>query len=115
MTRKKLSLCTLIAIGLAPLASMNLANAQDAMPTNDYWWPNQLDLQPLRMHSPESDPMGDDFDYAEAFSSLDLDAVKQDLVDSDDYLTGLVASRLRSLWSVLYSYGLAQCRYLPYQ
>jgi catalase-peroxidase len=81
MTRKKLSLCTLIAIGLAPLASMNLANAQDTMPTNDYWWPNQLDLQPLRMHSPESDPMGDDFDYAEAFSSLDLDAVKQDLVD----------------------------------
>src|SRR6056300_1365973 len=81
MTRKKLSLCTLIAIGLAPLASMNLATAQDAMPTNDYWWPNQLDLQPLRMHSPESDPMGDDFDYAEAFSSLDLDAVKQDLVD----------------------------------
>ena len=75
MTRKKLSLCTLIAIGLAPLASMNLATAQDAMPTNDYWWPNQLDLQPLRMHSPESDPMGNDFDYAEAFASLDLDAV----------------------------------------
>ncbi len=48
--------------------------------TNQDWWPNQLDLQVLHAHSPQSDPMGADFDYAEAFQTLDLDALKQDLV-----------------------------------
>jgi catalase-peroxidase len=81
MLVKKLPLLTLIALGLSPLASISTVSAQDTMVNNDYWWPNQLDLQPLRMHSPESDPMGADFDYAEAFESLDLDALKQDLVD----------------------------------
>ena len=47
---------------------------------NTDWWPNQLNLNILRMHSPASDPMGDDFDYAEAFQKLDLAAVKADLV-----------------------------------
>lgn len=80
MLRKKLPVCILLAIGLSPLASINLANAQDSMVNNDYWWPNKLDLQPLRMHSSASSPLTDEFDYAKAFSSLDLDAVKQDLV-----------------------------------
>ena len=39
---------------------------------NTDWWPNQLNLNILRMHSPASDPMGDDFDYAEAFQKLSL-------------------------------------------
>src|SRR4029453_10576440 len=43
------------------------------------WWPNQLKLNVLRQHSATSDPMGPGFDYAEAFQSLDLPAVKQDL------------------------------------
>lgn len=47
--------------------------------TNKDWWPNQLDLSPLRKHSEKSDPMGDDFDYAQAFGSLDLDSVKADI------------------------------------
>lgn len=49
--------------------------------TNRDWWPNQLNLSILRQHSSKSNPMGDDFDYAEAFKSLDLKAVKQDLYD----------------------------------
>ncbi|MDZ4778847.1 MAG: catalase/peroxidase HPI [Planctomycetia bacterium] len=53
------------------------------------WWPNQLRVDLLRQHSSKSDPMGEDFCYAEAFKSLDLAAVKQDLAalmtDSQDW------------------------------
>jgi catalase-peroxidase len=58
-------------------------------PSNRDWWPNQLNLKILHQHSSQSDPMGADFDYAEEFKSLDLDALKQDLValmtDSQDW------------------------------
>jgi catalase-peroxidase len=47
--------------------------------TNADWWPNQLDLNVLHQHSPLSDPMGKEFDYAREFKSLDLDAVVKDL------------------------------------
>lgn len=47
--------------------------------TNRDWWPNQLNLKILHQHSQLSDPMDKDFNYAEAFKSLDLEAVKQDL------------------------------------
>ena len=46
---------------------------------NEHWWPNQLSLRMLHQNSPASNPFGADFDYAAAFSTLDLDAVKQDL------------------------------------
>src|ERR1700675_2240584 len=46
---------------------------------NATWWPNQLDLQILHQHSPLSDPMDKDFNYAEEFKTLDLDAVIKDL------------------------------------
>ncbi|MBD02762.1 MAG: catalase/peroxidase HPI [Gemmatimonadetes bacterium] len=56
---------------------------------NQHWWPNQLNLKMLHQNPPESDPMGEDFDYAEAFKSLDLAAVKKDLTavmtDSQDW------------------------------
>ncbi len=57
----------------APEATMASPAAQQN------WWPQRLDLSPLRQHAPASNPLGDDFDYAEAFSQLDLEAVKQDL------------------------------------
>ncbi len=47
--------------------------------TNHDWWPNQLNVQVLHQQSPLSDPMGEAFDYAKAFKSLDLDAVIKDL------------------------------------
>jgi catalase-peroxidase len=47
--------------------------------SNQDWWPNQLNLQVLRQHSPLSNPMGEDFNYAEEFKTLDLDALKQDI------------------------------------
>ena len=49
--------------------------------TNKDWWPNQLNLKALQRHSRSADPMGEDFDYAEEFKSLDLDALKQDLFE----------------------------------
>ena len=49
--------------------------------TNRDWWPNQLDLSVLHRHSPLSDPMDADFDYAKEFATLDLDALKRDLVE----------------------------------
>ena len=48
-------------------------------PSNADWWPNQLKLSILHQHSEKSDPMGGAFNYAEAFKTLDLDAVVQDL------------------------------------
>ena len=52
-----------------------------AGPRNRDWWPNQLKLNILRQHSTLSDPMGEGFNYAAAFNSLDLDAVKKDIFD----------------------------------
>ena len=47
--------------------------------SNQVWWPNHLNLKILHQHSAQSDPMGEAFDYAEEFKSLDLNAVKQDI------------------------------------
>ncbi|MEI2728818.1 MAG: peroxidase family protein [Candidatus Nanopelagicales bacterium] len=47
--------------------------------TNEDWWPNQLNLKVLQQNPPAVDPMGEDFSYDEAFSSLDLNALKADL------------------------------------
>ena len=49
--------------------------------TNRDWWPNQLDLSVLRQQSSQSDPMDADFDYREEFKTLDLDALKRDLIE----------------------------------
>ena len=46
---------------------------------NQHWWPNQLNLKMLHQNSPLSDPMGEEFNYAEEFKTLDLDALKKDI------------------------------------
>ena len=57
--------------------------------TNKEWWPNQLDLNVLRQNSELSNPMGKDFNYKDAFNSLDYQALKKDLnalmTDSQDW------------------------------
>src|SRR4051812_39821850 len=45
------------------------------------WWPDQLDLRVLHSHSPLSNPLGEDFDYSEAFQGLDVEALRTDLVE----------------------------------
>jgi len=64
-------------------------SGHSSAPSNRDWWPNQLDLQILHQHSTLSNPMGNEFDYAKEFKSLDLDAVIHDLhalmTDSQDW------------------------------
>jgi catalase-peroxidase len=59
------------------------------MRSNSDWWPNQLNLRILRQNSPQSDPMGEDFNYAKEFKKLDFKALKKDLralmTDSQDW------------------------------
>ena len=84
MFRKTMPVISAVAISVlitlqagAVLAQDNLTQHQPT--TNSFWWPEQLDLSPLRQHSIESNPLGEDFNYAEAFAKLDLNAVKADI------------------------------------
>ncbi|MEL7220610.1 MAG: catalase-peroxidase, partial [Bacteroidota bacterium] len=67
--------------GKCPFTGGSIKTSAGGGTSNRDWWPNQLKLNILRQHSNLSNPMGEDFDYAEAFKSLDLAAVKQDLYD----------------------------------
>lgn len=61
-------------------AAMEGAEAvKDEARTNQFWWPEQLNLTPLRLHSVKSNPYGESFNYAEEFKKLDLAAVKKDI------------------------------------
>ncbi|MFP4356786.1 MAG: catalase/peroxidase HPI [Phycisphaerae bacterium] len=72
-----------------PVTGMSHGHPGAKGTTNQDWWPNQINLKILHQHSDLSDPMGEDFDYAEAFQELDLAAVKKDLyalmTDSQDW------------------------------
>jgi catalase-peroxidase len=68
-----------ILLGLSPMAMASTAPAEAKPMSNQDWWPDRLDLRPLRQHGAASNPLGDDFNYAEAFNQLDLDALKQDI------------------------------------
>ncbi len=69
----------LLALAVLTVATSSAAFAQGQPKSPLFWWPEQLNLSPLRQHDAESNPYGDDFNYAEAFAALDLDAVKQDI------------------------------------
>jgi catalase-peroxidase len=73
-----------------PKCPMGMGSAKAGQTkSNQYWWPDQLDLSPLRDHDARSNPYGADFDYAEEFEKLDFEAVKKDidavLTDSQDW------------------------------
>ena len=80
---------------------------------NSDWWPEQLNLKGLQHDSPLVDPMGEDFDYAREFETLDLNAVISDLKALMTELAGLVAGGLRPLWAALHPHGVAQRRHVP--
>ncbi len=71
----------LVALAFTATSTMTagITHADGPPKPNSFWWPDQLDLSPLRSHAAESNPLGADFDYAKAFGTLDLAAVKADL------------------------------------
>jgi len=79
MCKHTISLLTALVIAVILAVSSNFAFAQGEPKSNQFWWPEKINLNALRQHSVESNPMGEDFNYAEAFNSLDLAAVKKDI------------------------------------
>jgi catalase-peroxidase len=68
-----------ITLALLPVVAASPAEAGGEPKSNQFWWPERLDLSPLRQHGAESNPMGEDFDYAREFKRLDFAALKEDL------------------------------------
>jgi len=81
MKIQAIPLLTALAVTMTTLATTIPAYAVGDAKANHFWWPDKLDLTPLRQHAAESNPMGDDFDYVAAFKTLDLDAVKKDIIE----------------------------------
>ena len=81
MLKRAFGVMALMAITVSPVALMNKqagATAPQAK-SNQFWWPDQLNLNPLRDHDVSSNAYGADFDYAKEFASLDLEALKKDI------------------------------------
>jgi catalase-peroxidase len=78
MRNKKLLAMAIAAALLSPVMTISTF-AQDRPMSNQDWWPERLDLSALRQHDLGSNPLGENFDYAAEFSSLDLEAVKRDI------------------------------------
>ena len=85
----KHKLAALVSGTLLSLLIAGPASAEAMTKSNKFWWPDSLDLGQLRAHDTRSNPYGDDFNYAEAFNSVDLDQLKADietvLTDSQDW------------------------------
>jgi catalase-peroxidase len=79
MHKQTIPLLVAFVIAMSTVVPSSTAFAQGESKSNQFWWPENLSLSALRDHGAESNPMGDDFNYAEAFASLDIDAVKQDI------------------------------------
>lgn len=85
MSSNKLPSILLLALAFSQVgyASENPAPPQSAVDlkntSNQFWWPEKLDLGPLRQHTAESSPLDKDFNYAKEFNKLDIDALKKDI------------------------------------
>jgi len=79
MLNKSTRQLSTLAVTIFLVMSSSSAFAQGDARSNQFWWPEKLNLNPLRQHAAESDPMGANFDYAEAFNKLDLVTVKKDI------------------------------------
>lgn len=75
MLKKTLPLATAIAIALSSTSAFSAGEPK----TPSFWWPDQLNLMPLRQHAEKSNPLGENFNYAKAFNSLDIESVKTDI------------------------------------
>ena len=79
MLNKSIPLLTAIAVTITILSPASLLAAAGMAKSPQFWWPETLSLEPLRAHDPRSNPYGDDFDYATAFKSVDLAALKKEI------------------------------------
>ena len=77
MRKKTISLLAAFAVTMTMASGPAFAAGEPK--SNQFWWPDNLSLRPLRDNGVESDPLRGEFNYAEAFASLDLDAVKKDI------------------------------------
>ena len=78
MMKKNVPIISALALAMSLAIPSGAASANQAT-TNSYWWPEQLNLAPLRQNAAESNPYGADFDYAAQFNSLDLDVLKAEI------------------------------------
>lgn len=89
MFKSKKSLLTTLSLSLTMLAASQSSYATGPAKSPQFWWPEKLDLTPLRQHSVESNPYGADFDYAAEFATIDLDLLKKEIeavmTDSQDW------------------------------
>lgn len=79
MRKKATPLVAALAASLSLALSASPAIAAGKAPTNEFWWPDKLNLDQLRAHDPSSNPFGGDFDYAKAFASVDMKELKADI------------------------------------
>jgi catalase-peroxidase len=79
MLKRTIPLLAVLAVALSPMLPAGLAFAQGEAKSNQFWWPEMLNLEQLRSHDARSNPYGDEFDYAKAFESVDLKALKADI------------------------------------
>ncbi len=80
MFKNPLPALSTLSIAVALSLTASAATAQDTS-SNEFWWPDKLNLSPLRQNSPQSNPLGADFDYEQAFNSLDLEEVKNEIAE----------------------------------
>lgn len=73
------ALCALSLAAPLTFANANMEASASQSKTNQFWWPDQLDLAPLRDNDSRSNPYGEDFNYAAEFKKLNLAAVKKDI------------------------------------
>ena len=79
MFKKTLPLATAISVAISSMAFSTSALAIGEAKTNQFWWPKQLNLSPLRQHGMESNPYGETFNYAKEFSTIDIKQLKKDI------------------------------------
>ena len=79
MRKQTIALLVALTVAMSAVVPSSPAFAQGEPKSNQFWWPENLNLEALRDHGAASDPMGEDFNYAQAFESLDIDAVKKDI------------------------------------
>ena len=79
MSIKKVPIFSSLVATLMLALPINQTFAMGTPKSNQFWWPEQLDLSPLRQHAAESNPMGDEFNYPAAFATIDLDVLKKEI------------------------------------